>query len=142
MHSFPPAVGDEGVDRTLVIADQLAAEFAKSIDAGWAMVNNPTTWVGGIRFEDEVRDELIRRGVLFPCFCGNKDMLFNAPVTECMCHDDEFDTGEDLRDGDYDEEDDTEDPLAGDIDDGRDYVPEPGPLDTPHYFALKERGYI
>jgi hypothetical protein len=50
-------------------------------------------------------------------------------------------TGDDQDDYDnWPEED--EDPLAGDIDDGSHYVPEPGPLNTQHYFALKERGYI
>jgi len=40
-----------------------------------------------------------------------------------------------------DENEDCEDPLAGDTDDGSDYIPDAGPL-TPHYFALKARGEI
>jgi hypothetical protein len=51
---------------------------------------------------------------------------------------------EDDYDQPYDEYDDSDDenPLAGDIDDGSHYVPEPGPLNTQHYFALKERVYL
>lgn len=41
-----------------------------------------------------------------------------------------------------DDEDEDENPLAGDIDDGSGYVPGPDPLTTPHYFALKMRGEI
>jgi hypothetical protein len=63
---------------------------------------------------------------------------------------DEFDDFDDAPDEDYcdpydeydqyDEVD--EDPLIGDIDDGSHYTPEPSPVNTQHYFALKARGHI
>lgn len=43
----------------------------------------------------------------------------------------------------FDDDDDDEDPLAGDVDPtGGYYDPQPSPVNTQHYFALKERGYL
>lgn len=65
-----------------MVADRLQEAFRGSSEAGWNMVNDAQTWSDGASWFP-VRQELIRRGILFACSCGYESGTSTVPFCDC-----------------------------------------------------------